>query len=362
MHSRLLIDQIMQQTTVLIAQLSTAAGIRAPLSHIADQVFLDLSNSIESQGVSRKVAADMFGLALRTYQRRVQAITESVSVRNRTIWEAIFEYIQHDDGRLRGDILHRFRWDEESSVKAVIHDLVTSGLIYGVGRGENTLYKVTPEHDLKTLAESGDNEHLAALVWVHIYRQGAVDLSQLADQLRQTKESLRTVLERLISEGKLLANQIDNDEGSKITYYQAQTCSVPIGDKQGWEAAVYDHFQSMAKAIANKLNQYGAGSDYKDHIGGATLSFDLYPGHPQEDEVLSLLNRYRKEINVLWDKVVQTNQAQRDEQSSLPIQPTPSQPTPSQPFKVTFYLGQNVEQGEHISMPIEDNIPHTSKQ
>ena len=52
MQSKLLVDAIVQQTTVLIAQLSTAAGIRAPLAHIADQVFLELSREIERQGVS----------------------------------------------------------------------------------------------------------------------------------------------------------------------------------------------------------------------------------------------------------------------------------------------------------------------
>ena len=41
MDTKLLIDAIVQQTTVLIAQLSTAAGIRAPLARLADQVFLD---------------------------------------------------------------------------------------------------------------------------------------------------------------------------------------------------------------------------------------------------------------------------------------------------------------------------------
>jgi hypothetical protein len=63
MNAKLLIDAIVQQTTVLIAQLSTAAGIRSPLAHIADQVFLDLAREIEQQGVSRKVVADMFGPA-----------------------------------------------------------------------------------------------------------------------------------------------------------------------------------------------------------------------------------------------------------------------------------------------------------
>src|SRR5690606_37271155 len=59
LNTKLLIDAIMHQTTVLIAQLSTAAGIRAPLAHVADQVFVELAREIEAQGVSRKVAADM---------------------------------------------------------------------------------------------------------------------------------------------------------------------------------------------------------------------------------------------------------------------------------------------------------------
>lgn len=49
-NTKLLIDAIVRQTTVLIAQLSTAAGIRAPLAHVADQVFVELSRELEAQG------------------------------------------------------------------------------------------------------------------------------------------------------------------------------------------------------------------------------------------------------------------------------------------------------------------------
>jgi hypothetical protein len=69
---QLLIDSIVRQTTVLIAQLATAGGARAPLASVANQVFLDLARELDAQGVSRKVGADMFGLALRTYQRKLQ--------------------------------------------------------------------------------------------------------------------------------------------------------------------------------------------------------------------------------------------------------------------------------------------------
>jgi hypothetical protein len=51
---------IMRQTTVLIG---SCPGDRrpAPLAHLADEVFLNLSQELERQGLSRKVEADMFG-------------------------------------------------------------------------------------------------------------------------------------------------------------------------------------------------------------------------------------------------------------------------------------------------------------
>ena len=75
----------MRQTTVLIAQLSTSSGVRAPLSHVADQVFVELAREIEAQGVRRQVVADMFGMALRSYQKKVHRLVESETIRERTL-------------------------------------------------------------------------------------------------------------------------------------------------------------------------------------------------------------------------------------------------------------------------------------
>jgi hypothetical protein len=52
MKAHYLIDAIVRQTTVLINQLATAGGVRAPLAHVASQVFLDLAKDLEAQGVS----------------------------------------------------------------------------------------------------------------------------------------------------------------------------------------------------------------------------------------------------------------------------------------------------------------------
>jgi hypothetical protein len=60
-NGKLLIDAIMRQTTVLVAQLSTAAGIRAPFAHVADD-FRAVVNAIGAKllpGPTRSASDDM---------------------------------------------------------------------------------------------------------------------------------------------------------------------------------------------------------------------------------------------------------------------------------------------------------------
>ena len=130
-NTRLLIDAIVHQTTVLIAQLSTASGIRAPLAHVADQVFLELSREIEAQGVSRKVAADMFGLAIRTYQKKVQRVTESVNANERTLWQLVLEHLQAHGALSRRELFDRFAREDPIVLGSLLTDLVSSGLVSG---------------------------------------------------------------------------------------------------------------------------------------------------------------------------------------------------------------------------------------
>ena len=42
MNPQILIDAIVRQTTLLIARISTVEGVRSPLGHVANEVFLGL--------------------------------------------------------------------------------------------------------------------------------------------------------------------------------------------------------------------------------------------------------------------------------------------------------------------------------
>src|SRR5689334_2366568 len=100
----LLIHALVRQTTILIAQLATSGGTRAPLAQVASQVFLDLVHELERQGVSRKVSADMFGLGLRTYQRKIQRLSESSTDRGRSLWVAVLDYVHARSAVTRADL------------------------------------------------------------------------------------------------------------------------------------------------------------------------------------------------------------------------------------------------------------------
>jgi hypothetical protein len=320
LNSKLLIDALVRQTTVLIAALSTAAGIRAPLAHVADQVFLDLAREIEAQGIGRKVVADMFGIALRTYQRKVQRLTESASERNRTLWQAVYQHVLQTGELSRLEIERHFRHDEPDDVGAVLHDLVSSGLLHASTRDrDEAVYRAagaTSEH-----ADNTDPEALAALVWVTVYRRIATTGAGLAERLGVSAREIDDAIARLIADGRVRAT-----ERAEL---RADVFSVRVGEKQGWEAAVFDHFSAVASAIATKV-QRGPGSRSDDRIGGATLSFDVHPSHPHEAEVYGLLARIRGEVNELWTRVSEHNRAN-------PIADELKR-------KVTFYFGQNVQQ------------------
>ncbi|HTV25017.1 MAG TPA: hypothetical protein VMG12_40265, partial [Polyangiaceae bacterium] len=118
MNVNALIDAIVRQTTILIAQLATLGGGRAQLAHTANQVFLDLSAALREHGVGSKVIADMFGLALRTYQERVRRLSESQTMRGRSLWEAVLEHIEARGPILRADVLGRFGRDDLGAVRS----------------------------------------------------------------------------------------------------------------------------------------------------------------------------------------------------------------------------------------------------
>jgi hypothetical protein len=329
-NAQVLIDAIVRQTMVLIAQLSTAEGVRSPLSHVADEVFVGLVRELERQKLGKKVIADMFGLALRSYQQKVQRLSESVTARGVTLWGALHAFLVERESATRDEVLVHFRQDEEGKVRSILNDLVESGLVRRSGRGKDTRYRAATAEELEELgaSEAGDIEEMnAAIVWVHIYPSSPIRKDRLAALVPLSEGALDAALTRLVADERIrLETRHDG------IYCVTDRCLIPVGQAAGWEAAIVDHHRAVLNALASKVVSGKHVSAAADEIGGTTLNFDLWPGHPREQEVRKLLATVRKEVVGLWDEVAAYNKLHRPENT----------------YSVTFYCGQNLteEDGE----------------
>jgi hypothetical protein len=115
-------------------------ALRAPVAHIANQVFVQLARELESQGVSRKVSADMFGMALRAYQRKLRRLAEAETDPASTSWRAVLEFVRATLAS-REQLSRRFPRDEERQLLSVVHDLIESGLVFRSGSGVRAVYR-----------------------------------------------------------------------------------------------------------------------------------------------------------------------------------------------------------------------------
>lgn len=301
MTIELLIHAIVRQTTILIAQLATSRGVRAPLAQIADQVFIELAREIERQGISRKVSADMFGLGLRTYRRKIQRLSESSTERGRSLWEVVLEHIKSQSVITRRDILERFPNDDEAQIRAVIRDLCDSQLVFWTGSGPNPSYRAASDDELAMLQRKLGAEGAEELLISLMYREGPLTLQEIAERAQTEAATLEGSIQRLLADGR-----IQRLETGDVTRYSAQALVVPLGAAAGWEAAVFDHFKALVTTILSRLNENRA-TTLDDRIGGATYTIDVWPGHPLEGEVFGTLGRLRSMLTGLRERVAEFN-------------------------------------------------------
>jgi len=261
-------------------------------------------------------------LALRSYQQKVQRLSESATRRGITLWSAIHSFLGEQSSATRDEVLEHFKHDEELKVRSILSDLVESGLVCRSGKAQDTSYRLASDEELEQLgnAASADMEATnAALVWVQVYREGPLHTARLAELLPLPQLALEAALQRLVREERVRA--VQRADG---VFWTTEQCLIPVGEAAGWEAAVIDHHRSVLNALAAKVVSGKHVSAAADEVGGTTWSFDLWPGHPREQEVRKLLSSLRSQVVPLWNDVAAYNREHR----------------PAHTYKVTVYCGQ----------------------
>jgi hypothetical protein len=248
------------------------------------------------------VTADRFGLALRSYRRRVQRLSESTTDRDRSLWEALLDYLGKEGVVSRAQVLKRFHRDDAELVKSVLHDVCESGLVFRLGAGKDAAYRAASSEELAQLGPQSDGQD--ELVWLVVYREAPVSLEQLKGLLPAVQSELPVCLERLLTEERVRCD----DKGR----YVARSVVMSPGASEGWEAGMLDHFQSVVKTLCARMRA-SAEDEPSPDVGGSTYSLRIWPGHPMEDEVRGALAAFRRKHTDLRKRV----QAHND-QTGLP--------------------------------------------
>jgi len=325
MHAQLLIHSVIEETMILVAHLATAGGVRTPLAHVANQVFADLSEQLAAQGVKKTVIADMFGMALSTYHRRARAAAESKTDAGRSVWEAVVNFIRENEPVGAAVVLRRFSRDEAAVVTSVLKDLTDSGLVYRAGKGASAVYRAANPSDFAGVDGSGRAVAVRNIVWLTVVRRGPMDLAAIARETRESPEACREHLDGLVASGMIQARN-----GGERTEYESTRFDVPVGQSEGWEAAVLDHFQAVVAAICVKLRLGESRSSERDAVGGSTYTLDVWRGHPFENEARRTLAKLRETVSDLRARIDAYNAAH-------------ARPAEDLDREVTVYVGQFVK-------------------
>jgi len=302
MNVKILIDSIVRQTTVLIAQLATSGGVRAPLAHVANQVFLELTRELDAQGVSRKVSADMFGMALRSYLRRIRGLSESSTDRGSTLWEAVLSYLSQGQVRSRAQVLKRFSRDDQNLVRGVLHDLTETGLVFSSGSGGEQVYRATTKAEQLQMGRLAEGTGFEELLWAFIYREGPVEHTAVEELAASNAHQLEPALARLEQLGKI---HIEGEGPARR--YSAERLEVLLEAEVGWEAAVFDHYRALVQTICQRLAHRVTSASAEARVGGSTYTLDVWEGHPHAEEAYSVLARFRATHGDLYDRIEQYN-------------------------------------------------------
>lgn len=124
-------------------------------------------------------------------------------MRDRTLWEAVCEFVSDEGSAGRKRIGERFRHDSGEHVAAVLSDLVGSGLLYASGRGRDAFYRAVTAAERREAEREAGSEGLAALVWLAVYRRRATSMTGLRGALNTGDAQLRQAVEQLVADGRL---------------------------------------------------------------------------------------------------------------------------------------------------------------
>lgn len=300
METRTLIHALVREFADLLAELATHDGMLVSVADVPDRLFLELSRAIERRGIGRKVVADLFGVTLRSLQRKTARVGDDVEVETRTAWSDALAFLHERGPVSRAAFEQALRRYDTATLASVLHGLEAGGAIVRRGSGSSATLDVADagpgSEDPGTAARA-----LEALVWVTVYRRGPLEREALLQLVPAASERVEDAIAALHLDGRVRVVR----DGER-TMYESTQFAVPSGTAFGFEAAVFDQVNAVLSTITGRL---AGRTPRRDATGGSTYTLDVWEGHPCHEEALSLLSDFRERMGELKSRVERHNAA-----------------------------------------------------
>ncbi|MEZ4267485.1 MAG: hypothetical protein R3F39_13990 [Myxococcota bacterium] len=320
-----LVERMVPLVAELFATLKVTDPLRMDFAGIAEKTVHDLVGVLRQEGLTNEEIAAALDLSIAGFYRKVKDLRETYSpgegTRRPTLWEHVYDFVLEQSGG-SGDrpvtytaIEARFPQLTPERLGAMLRYLVRFGRLSMTGHGASRRYRIVEREQ-----PTGATYHDAV---VTLYRDGPLTRVELAQRLETDEDACDAWLARLRDAGRLEETTV----GRQKTRYRATGYHIEPDEPAGYEAALWDHFQAVVRAICMKVRLGATQASMRDLIGGTTFSFDLPVDDPLYAEISGFLAETRQRMEA-W--LVRHGE----------MEPRPG----ARSVRVTIYTGQMVEE------------------
>lgn len=319
MNAALLIDALTRETARLVATVATTGDSAASVGHLPDLLYTTLAEElVRLSDRSARVIADQFNTRARTLKGALARRRRVAAFRQQTLQHTVVRFIAERVGQSKTvslvEIERRFAREDGRVLRAIIEDLMRSGVLRRVGSGVGRRYAIAqlPRNIGDPLPGDAHLVHVAS--YLHPGAGGVALARALGMGESQPRlERLGAALDALRQSGRLAAGSIVDDPSpvnaevpgaadrpgpDHEPAYHATGFVLDAREPDALFAAIYDHVQAVMTTLRHRLTD-GA----PPHGRGSTYHLELWTGHPEAARVDALLQAAREMLGELLARV-----------------------------------------------------------
>lgn len=321
-----LVERMVPLVAELFATLKANDPLRMDFADIAHKTLLDIVEVLNEEGLSNEVIAESLGMTISGFYKKIKELRSTYSTPSGgrraapSLMERVYKHV-HDNGSPTrpvsyNDLTDHFHLVPADRLNAVLRFLVRYSLLSVAGHGIYRQYRIVPRSEQ---APAGYQD-----VVLMLYRDGPMSTEQLEQRLQLSDQELERHISRLRDNGRL--EETTGDDSTPR--YRATAYHIPVGTPEGFEAALWDHFSTMVRAMCKKVRLAKYGAAAADVVGGATASFEVPVDSPEYAEISGFLKDSRERLQAWFERV----------------QPYIDDRDPGREYaRVSVYVGQMVE-------------------